>query len=271
MDHSLSPQIQNFLFNKFQLNGVYLAFSVPKEKLKEAIQGVRTFGFRGLNITLPHKETILEYLDETDPEASRIGAVNTVVHAEGHLIGYNTDVSGLLSVLKDHFGENFKGRKGVILGAGGSARAVAYTLLKEGISSLTLFNRTPGRVARLMEDLTRIFPEAGIQERFLKKKELTENLPETDLLINTLPEEGILDNGWILSSLQKGSSSLCLYDLNYYPKVTSLVKEAKLLNFRSFGGLSMLVAQAVESFSLWTGQKADWKEVMKTVAEGIRQ
>lgn len=282
VEGSLSPKILNTLFAHYQINGAYLAFHVPKEDLKNAIAGSRALGIEGFNITIPHKERVLDYLDGLDLKANQIGAVNTVNRIENQLIGYNTDIVGFLKAFKEHFGEVHKGKKSAVLGAGGSARAVVYGLLEEGFSSIFLINRTLKRANQVIEALSSNFQEVEIETHPLTKEVLEGVFPRTDFLINTLPEEGILENPWILSSLQKAPSFLKIYDLQYRELKSNaekrpsrirqrksegnLVEEAHKLKMTAYGGLTMLVAQAVESFSIWTGIKPDWREVLKTVS-----
>jgi shikimate dehydrogenase len=266
IEGSLSPEIHNSLFSQHQINGSYLAFNVSKAKLKNAVLGVKALGMDGINITIPHKEKILDYLDGLDLKAYQIGAVNMVKRVDDQLIGYNTDIVGFMRAFKEHFGENLKGKKGVVLGAGGSARALVYGLLEEGLTSIYLFNRKLPRANRMIENLSVNFKEVEIETHPLTEVALKKIISQGDFLINSLPEIAIKQNPWILLSLEKASPTMGLYDLNYKIKTsqnTSLVKEAVRLKLKAYNGLSMLAAQAVESFYIWTGKKADWKELIK--------
>lgn len=150
--HSYSPFIQNFALEQMNLDYVYLPFDVPSENLKAAVNGVLSLGLKGLNVTLPHKEKIIKYLDEVSEEASIIGAVNTIVNDHGKLMGYNTDAYGILETLLP-FKDKISGTKATVIGAGGSARAVIYALLRHfKPDEINIINRTQQKADSLAND-----------------------------------------------------------------------------------------------------------------------
>jgi shikimate dehydrogenase len=152
--HSYSPFIQNYALELMNLDYVYLPFDVPAENLKSAVNGIISLGLKGLNVTLPHKEKIIKFLDELSEEASIIGAVNTIVNDHGKLIGYNTDAYGILETLLP-YKDKISGTKVTVIGAGGSARAVVYTLLRHfKPEEINIINRTHQRADTLVNDLS---------------------------------------------------------------------------------------------------------------------
>lgn len=146
--HSLSPAMHNFILKKLNLNYCYLAFRVKAEALKRALEGIRALGIVGVNLTVPHKQSVIALLDELDGEAEILKAVNTIKNDNGRLVGYNTDGIGFRKSLEAH---NIKltGKRAVVLGAGGAARAVVYSLITLGIGEIAIYNRTPSPAQKL--------------------------------------------------------------------------------------------------------------------------
>jgi len=154
IENSLSPLFHNQIILKHSVNFCYLPFQVAETDLGEAIQGIRALNVRGVNITFPYKEKVIEFLDEVEESARRIGAVNTIVNNKGILTGYNTDVIGFKKSLQDNGKFVIKEKKAVILGAGGAARAVTYSLLEEGIEEISIFNRTLEKAKKIKQNLS---------------------------------------------------------------------------------------------------------------------
>lgn len=149
--HSMSPVMHNDLFSLYNMNAVYLPFQVKEEELEEAVKGLRALGAVGFNVTVPHKSTIMPFLDEIDELAASIGAVNTVVNQNGKLIGYNTDGLGFLKGL-DEYVTKIEGHKILIIGAGGAARAIYFTLAKENPVQIDIANRTVEKAVELIAE-----------------------------------------------------------------------------------------------------------------------
>lgn len=264
VEHSLSPLIHNYAFNSLDLNCVYTVFDVLPEKLEEAVKGVKALGIRGVNVTVPHKEKIIKYLDVISEEALKIGAVNTVVNEEGILKGYNTDVYGFIDSLTE-VGEKIEGRKAVVLGAGGASKAVCVALALKGIDSIIIANRSVERAKDLSEYIKKEFK---IQCDYCSINEVKE-LPEIDILVNTTSvgmypntEDSPADEKVVLKAK-------FVYDLIYNPFETALLKHAKKNGIKYSNGLSMLVNQANYSFKLWTGGFFDKNLVYRYLKEGI--
>lgn len=245
VQHTLSPAMHNAAFEALSLDYCYVPFPVSPHDLKDAIRAIRALNIRGINVTVPHKETVIRYLDQVDPGASFIGAVNTIVNTEGSLTGYNTDGKGFMQSLSENR-INLANKDILIIGAGGAARAVGYALVQQ-VKSVSLFGRTKVRVQKLADDLHRI-----------KKNALLCNdlsaLAKYHMIINATPL-GLKDDDPLpldTSSLRPGQ---IVYDLIY--KKTRLLDVASGKGCIAFDGLGMLLWQGVSAFELWTGQKPD--------------
>ena len=250
VEHSLSPVMHNAAFKELGLNLVYLAFTVTAKELKSAISGVRSMGLKGLNVTMPHKNAVMNYLDEVDATAKNIGAVNTILSNDGKLIGYNTDGNGALMALKEK--EVFpKGKKLVILGAGGAAKAIAYQTAKDA-DELVILNRTPEKANKLVELLSKSLNKK-VKSGTLSSKVLKEELETTDILINatSLGMHPNIDRSPVPSDLLH--SDLSVMDIIYNPLETKLLKEAKSAGATIVSGVEMLIYQGAVAFEIWTG------------------
>jgi len=255
IEHTMSPVMHNTAFSALGLDYVYVAFQVKSEELAGAIEGMRALNIRGLNVTIPHKVSIIPLLDNLDPLAEKIGAVNTIVNENGVLTGYNTDASGFLQALQDK-GFEPKGKKVAILGAGGAARAISFILAERG-TNLVILNRLEELdwAEELARKISRVFgkevralelTEANLKTA-LNKAELLANAtsvgmsPNTDL---TPVPAGLLRPG------------LVVFDIVYNPIRTKLTKEASRAGCETVMGLDMLVWQGALAFEMWTGKKA---------------
>jgi len=270
IENSLSPLIHNQIILKNSLNFCYLPFQVAETNLGKAIQGIKALNIKGVNITFPYKEKAIKFIDEVEESAQRIGAVNTIVNNKGILTGYNTDVIGFKKSLQEDGKFATKGKRAVILGAGGSARAVAYALLEEGIEEVYIFNRTPEKAEKIKQDLSSFFPESSIYVFLLEEENLKNKIERAHLIVNTtslgmppkidytpLPDEKLFH------------PDLLVYDLIYHPAKTLFLRQAEKAGAKIINGLPMLVYQGIESFYLWTGLKPEGKEVLKIIKQII--
>ena len=262
VEGSLSPPLYNAAFRHLGLDCVYVAFRVPPALLREAVRGVRAMGMGGLNVTYPHKVGILPLLDELHPSAKEVGAVNTVRNEGGRLVGFNTDGKGAVNFLKGKLGP-LRGKRVVILGAGGAARALAFSLLREG-TQLTLLNRTPSKAKRLASELRRRGGE--VSWGGLGREEVRKALSRADLLLNATPV-GMDREGETLVTSDLMHGGLFVMDLVYHPPETALMREARKAGARAENGLGMLLHQAALSFTLFTGKRAPL-EVMGRALRG---
>ena len=264
VEHSLSPAIHNAAFQKLGLNFVYLAFRV--EVIGDAIKGLRSFGnFRGASVTIPHKVASVPFLDSVETIARHIGAINTIVAADGVLTGYNTDAIGALRALREG-GVTLKGRQVLVLGSGGAARAIAFALgMEAGISRLTILgidDRERTDLARDLQSKTGMV----VQESSLDESTLRQILPNAHVLIHCTPigmSPNVQETSVPAILLHAG---LTVMDIVYNPRDTQLLKDAKAAGCRTIPGFEMFLHQAAAQFELWTNQIAP-VDVMRSVLE----
>lgn len=273
IENSLSPLFHNQIILKHSLNFCYLPFKVTETDLSEAVQGIRALNIRGVNITFPYKEKVIKFLNKVEESARRIGAVNTIVNNKGILTGYNTDVIGFKKSLQEDGKFTIKGEKAVILGAGGAARAVVYTLLEGGIEEISIFNRTLEKAEKIKQALSPFPPKSRINIFPLEEKRLKDKIEESHLLVNTtsLGMPPRVDNT-PLPDEKLYHPDLLVYDLIYHPARTLFLRQAEKAGAKIINGLPMLVYQGMESFYLWTGLKTEGKEVLEMIKkrEGIQ-
>ncbi|MEM2337361.1 MAG: shikimate dehydrogenase [Candidatus Bathyarchaeia archaeon] len=253
IDHSLSPVMHNAAFRFLKLDAVYVAFKVKKERLEDAVNGVRGFSIYGMNVTMPHKTAITSYLDEIDPAAKFVGAVNTVLNANGKLVGFNTDGVGAIKALKEN-GVEPKGKKFLLLGAGGAGRAIAFQLAQEA-DELRILNRDGEKAKRLAESLQRKFNKK-IVGNSLSTNLLKEWLKNVDVLINATSVGMHPNSGQTIVERDMLNPKLTVMDIVYSPIETKLLKEAKSVGAKIINGIEMLVFQGAASFEIWWNQPA---------------
>lgn len=247
LGHSLSPKIHTAALRACGLQGDYSLFPIhPDDQngLKELLTRVRAGEIHGLNVTIPHKQNVIELMDELTPTAKAIGAVNTIYLREGKLIGDNTDAAGFLADLKKGIGNRESGKSAVVLGAGGSARAVVYALLNDGWD-VTI----SARRLEQAQQLAASFTNCELRITTFNLQPLT-----FDLIVNTTPL-GMTPNTES-SPLPENLSlpaNAFVYDLVYNPRETKLVKAARAQGLHATTGLGMLIEQAALSFEMWTG------------------
>jgi shikimate dehydrogenase len=240
--HSLSPVLHNAAFRALNLDWVFLAFEVPAGEAPAAVAGARALGLDGLSVTMPHKAAVLPALDRLSPTAERLGAVNTITRRSGLLVGESTDGVGFLDALRQDEGFEPAGRRCLVVGAGGAARAVVLALAQAGAAEVVVVNRTPDRAAAavaLGEPVARVggLDEAG----------------DVDLLVNATPV-GMGDGDSPVDPERLGAGQLVV-DLVYHPAVTPLVAAARQRGATAVNGLGMLIHQAAHAFVMWTGQQ----------------
>jgi shikimate dehydrogenase len=257
VSHSFSPAMHNAAAQALGLNWVYLPLPVAPEQVATAVSGLSSLGFRGVNITVPHKQAVMPLLDELEAGAKAIGAVNTiVVQANGRLVGHNTDWSGFLADLAMH-NIPVDGRDCLILGAGGSARAVAYGLAQSG-ARLHILARRLAQADQVIEDLRPYHPHATFSSQPITQLAQTAAALHTPLIINSTPL-GMTPNK--TSSPWPANipfpKNATVYDLIYNPRQTQLMQQAEKAGCRAVNGLGMLVQQGAKAFALWTGVEPD--------------
>jgi shikimate dehydrogenase len=262
VEHSLSPLMHNAAFKELKLNLVYVAFTVTRSELKEAITSARILGFRGLNVTMPHKNAVMKYLDETDSTAKSIGAVNTILNDEGRLVGFNTDGTGAMRALKEN-GVSTEGKKLLLLGAGGAGKAIAFQATQE-VEEIVILNRTSERAERLAEVLRRNFGKKVRGGEFSSER-LKEEMRDADILVNATSVGMHPDVNKSLVPRTLLRPNQYVMDIVYSPLETKLVMDAEAVGAKVVSGLEMLLYQGAVSFEIWTNQPAP-VEVMKKAA-----
>lgn len=258
--HSFSPRIQNPQFAAHNINGVYLAFDVPPAQLGEAVCGLYALGAQGGNVTVPHKEAVMAHLAEVSEEASLMGAVNTLVRIPGGFRGENTDGRGFLLSLWENRGFVPAGKKVVVLGAGGSARAVAVALARGGAAEIILANRTLPK-AQEIADLLNARTQAKGQALPMdpadpaSMEDLHQAIAQADLIVHTTTI-GMTPNNNSKPELDysRFRAGQLVTDLIYNPEETAFLRAARLQGADTLNGAGMLYYQAALAFRLWTGK-----------------
>lgn len=258
--HSKSPLMLNRAFAEKGLNAAYAAFHIKPGTLRDAVNGIRALGFRGVNVTIPHKLEVMDYLDHVDEHALAIGAVNTIVNKDGKLTGYNTDGIGYVRSLKEETHFQPKGKTVVLVGAGGAAKGIGYALIQEGVRKLIIANRTVEKAYDLAKDLEGLAETEGIPlteiGSYLKNSELVVHTTRVGMhpYIHDLPfEPEHIHDGLLVS------------DIVYNPLNTLLLSEARLRGAKAHGGLGMFVYQGAYAFEYWTGLAAPVKAMREEV------
>ncbi len=259
LGHSLSPIMHNAAFAASGLDFVYLPLATPPNLLADAIAGLRAMGFAGVNLTIPHKIAVKDYLDGLDKSAQLVGAVNTIECKEGRLIGHNTDAAGYIGALK-LAGIDVTGKHAVVLGAGGAARAVIAGFIGASIASVTIGTRDPGKAAALAGLFTTAIPVNGMS---WDNRGFAAALPKADIIVNTTPLGMYPATGkqpplaWELVK-----PSVVISDLIYNPLQTQFMQEGSRRGHTVVGGAGMLLEQGALAFQLWTGCEAP-RDVMR--------
>jgi shikimate dehydrogenase len=264
--HTLSPAMHNAAFDYLKLDFVFLAFHVPAAELENAMRGVRGLGVRGLNVTMPHKNAVIAYLDEVEETAKSLGSVNSILNQKGRLIGFSTDGVGALRALKEN-GVNLKGQKLVLFGAGGAAKAIAYALAKE-VGKLMILNRTAEKAKAQADWLSQEFQKKVIGDS-LSPVVIQKSLENADILINATStgmhpnvDQSLVNPEWL-------KPNHCIMDIVYNPLETKLAKDAKAAGAKVISGVEMLIYQGAASFEIWTGHKAPIEVMRKAALEQL--
>ncbi len=264
--HSVSPQIHNAGYQALGLNYAYLAFRV--EDLRSAVDGIRGLRIRGASVTMPHKQAVIPYLDQIVPLAKKIGAVNTIVNDEGRLTGYNTDGLAAYQCLVKA-GVKIQGAKIALLGAGGAARAIAFTLASKRKSGEMILMDLMEPLARSLAAEVGRKTGAGVRAASLAR--LGEELEDSSVLINATPIGMYPKVGSTPVPKALLRKDLAVFDIVYNPLRTRLLREAAGTGAKTIGGLEMLARQACEQFKLFTGKDAPFRIMLAAGRKGLRE
>jgi len=243
LEETLSPAIHNAAFRALHIDCAYYLWQVPPERLVEAVGGLRALSAVGANVTVPHKETVIEHLDDVSGDASEVGAVNTIQRVGERLIGHNTDVDGFREFVAGDAGIDLAGKKVVVLGAGGAARAVVRASGDLKAAQITVVARDAERAERLVSLASDVAVEGWDRA--------SAAATDGDVIVNATPvgakgDDPLPDHRWRPEQVA--------LDLLYLPPITPFMERARAAGAESWGGLGMLVRQAAASFRIWTGQ-----------------
>jgi shikimate dehydrogenase len=268
VEHSRSPAMHNAAFRAKGIDAVYVRFPVHPDDVGEAVRGLKALGVRGANVTVPHKEAVIPYLDELSREARAMGAVNTIVRDNERLIGHNTDAPGLARALEDAE-VKLEGARIVVLGAGGAARAAVVGLAQRGASRITIAARRADQAQALAEQLAHACP-CPLAACGMAAEQVASSFEEATLLVQstsatlaTAPDAG---NFAACLPLEVLPSDATVIDLVYKPRETAVLARAKLRGLKTVDGLGMLLQQGALAFELWTHLHAP-VQVMRAVLE----
>ncbi|MBI2880431.1 MAG: shikimate dehydrogenase [Candidatus Tectomicrobia bacterium] len=279
LGHTLSPLMYETALAELGLPYRFLAFEVPPERLGDAVLGIRALGIHGVALTIPHKEAVIAHLDGLTEEARRTGAVNLIFRDKGRLIGHNTDGAGFVRSLREEGDMEPRGRRFLLLGAGGAARGIALELAARGAAELTIANRTVARALALAEWVRKAFGSVRAEGVPLGGREAEAAAGGADAVVQCTPL-GLMGHGGEEGGLPLAPECLrrgqVVVDIVYRPLETPFLRAARARGARAVGGLGMLVFQGAENFRLWTGRELPVEKVRAAMeaalaAEGGRR
>lgn len=270
--HSLSPLMHNLAFSHWGIDAVYLAFEVDQTNLRQAVESIRTLDMLGVNVSMPNKTAVLAHLDQLSPEAELIGAVNTIVHQEQRLIGYNTDGMGFVRSVNET-GHPIKNQKIVVLGAGGAAKAIVVQMALEGAQEITIYKRLNATFLPLKEYFVKVSEKTGCPIRlhdYADESQLALDLSQANLLINATDiGMGSKKDQLPIADVKLLHSQLAVFDLIYSPSETRLIQEAKKMGIKAYNGLGMLIHQGAIAFELWTHREMPVQNIREQLEQEV--
>lgn len=263
--HSGSPAMYNYSFQKLGLDYVYVAYDVKEDGVKSALEAMRLFNMRGMNVTMPDKVEAARHMDELSPAAQIIGAVNTIVNEDGKLIGYMTDGEGFVNNLKDH-GVSIVDKKIVVAGGGGAATAIQVQCALDGAKEITIFNKKDAFFARTQETAEKIkaaVPDCVVDVYDIDDDvKMAEEIQSADIFVNaTIVGMKPMEDMSVIQDVSLLRPDLVVADIVYNPEETRLLREAKAAGCTCVGGKGMLVWQGASAFKLYTGMDMPVEEV----------
>lgn len=268
VEHSLSPAMQNAALEAAELDYAYIAMPVEPSQLETAIKGIRALNFRGANVTIPHKQTVIPFLDEISPDAKGMGSVNTIVNENGKLIGHNTDAAGFIYPL-DSLGFYAESKTAVMLGAGGASRAIIWGLAKEKAASISIGVRNAEKAKPIAEYFKNIIE---VNVFHWDDPDFQLKVKSADLIVNATPlgmaphVEASPPLDWDIVSPES-----VIYDIIYNPQETLFLRNARAKRCHTLNGEGMLIGQGAESFKLWTGISPHLPTMKKALRQALAQ
>lgn len=249
VEYSYSPYIYNYLFNLYSLNNVYLAFDIKDSQLNRALDGMKAMGLKGINVTSPYKEKVVPYIDDISNGIGRLGVINTIKNIDGKLYGFNTDFYGIVKTFRQ-YGISLKGKRALILGAGGIAKTALYALQYLGINEICILNRTKEKARNLIKitEKRRIRCQYGE----LNSVNINKRISNVDIILDATSIDILSNNLVEIEYANIENKSLILFDLKYNPQ-TLFAEELSERGYKTINGLDTLVWQALRAFNIWTG------------------
>lgn len=254
LKHSRSPHMHNTAFEALNLDYVYMAFEVQDGLVKEGLDALKVLNARGCNVTMPHKQKVVKLLDEVSEDAKIIGSVNTVLNDNGRLIGYNTDGRGFVKALKEQ-GIDFQGKKIVMVGSGGAARAVAIQLAFDGAGEIVMMNRTLSKAEEIMDIINKNIQTSKGRALDIDEVVMKEELKDATILIDctSLGMKSTIDQS-IISTPDTLHKDLFVADIVYDPLKTKFLSIAEEAGCKTMNGINMMIYQGALAFNIWTGE-----------------
>lgn len=274
LSHTLSPAMHEAAFRCFGIDASYIVLELAPVAFKRLMSRSRELVLSGFNVTVPYKETVMRYLETIRPEARAIGAVNTVFKQGKRWTGANTDMEGFLLAIMEDGGFRPSGKKALVLGAGGAARAVVYGLSREGAREVRITDSFPEKARKIAKDMKKIFTRTDYRVIAAGTPEVKEALRQADVIINATPvglkpgDGSVVPESWVPPA---GAKKKLFMDLIYNPDVTPFLKNATRKGHRTLNGLGMLLYQGARALELWTGRKAPVEIMRKALVEALKQ
>ncbi|WP_270279494.1 shikimate dehydrogenase [Vagococcus bubulae] len=264
--HSLSPTLHTTSFEELGINAVYLAFDIKPDQLDAAINSIRTLNMMGVNLSMPHKVNALPLMDELSKEATLIGAINTIVHKEGKLIGHNTDGFGFMESLRVNQ-VPIKNQTMTILGAGGAATAIVVQAALDGFEKIHLFSRPGERFDDMQKKIEELSDKVTCKitiTNLFDLPALKQAISQSHLLVNST-SVGMTTDESLITDDAIFRKDLVVYDVIYNPRKTLLLKQAQSKGCQTINGLDMLLYQGAKAFNLWTNEDMPVKKVKEII------
>lgn len=267
VEHTFSPGMHNAAFAKIGVEGCYVPFAVHPGSLGDAVRSIIRLGIRGVNITVPHKEKVLPFLDELAEDARLIGAVNTIEVVRGKLIGHNTDGRGFVRSLREAAGFRPRGKAFLMVGTGGAARAISFSLALAGAETILLYDIDTAKAKRLARDVR---TRTGVRAEALTADVLPASASDVNVIINATPL-GMRRGDPLPFSRNLIRAEHLICDLVYNPPETRLLKVARSRGAKTLSGIGMLLYQGVIAFEIWTGRKAPVSVMRQALSRQMRR
>lgn len=267
IEHSLSPPMHNAAYDEMDMDYVYVAFRIEKEDISKLIESAKVMNIRGLNVTIPYKTDVIEYLDEVDETARRINAVNTISFRDKVAKGYNTDGTGAVKSIEKY--TTLEAKNVLVLGAGGASKAITFTLINNNINKLTIANRSRENACKLIDNLNRECNFDNIE--FIPIGEAGDILSDVDIIINTTPI-GMYPNIDVDTPIETDNinENHVVMDIIYNPLETKLLRQARKNGATTISGTNMLINQGITAFEIFTGKTPSYESFEKALLEQLK-